>query len=181
MAFNKKTASLLLTLLVTVPIAGYLYILNTWVVDSLPLKSQIPSVVVSTMDKREVALDTLIFKNAVIIFFTPSCEHCKAAMLDMNSFYAEYKRKINFIGISLNSHEATAEFIKKYTITFPTYFDTTGNAKRQFHVVAVPAIFYVNRQKQLLKYQAGKQQKDYMNKTLSTFVSLPDDSVSASL
>ncbi|HXF90486.1 MAG TPA: TlpA disulfide reductase family protein [Candidatus Nitrosotenuis sp.] len=161
-----------------VPVGVYLYIQNKWVIKPLPLGSKIPSVTLSSVNGDSAETDALITKKTVLIFFTTSCEHCKAEIAAMNSLYPEFKDAIDFFGISLNTRNETVEFVIEHHMAFPVFFDTTGVAKRQFRIVVVPASYYISRQKKLLKYRAGEQHKDSLRKTLATFATLSNDSLS---
>lgn len=175
---RKSIAIAMIILVMALPLSGYLYIRNIILLSPLPVNNKVPSAAIVSIDGSITTTDSLFVKNTVAIFFTTSCEHCRIEMIDMNSYYPEFKNRIDFIGISFDSRTMTAEFAKKHNISFPIYFDTTGIAKKQFRILPMPALYYIDSRKKLIKYQAGEQHKDSLKKTLIKFAIISNDSLS---
>lgn len=179
--FRKQVAFIFLLFIILVPISIYLYVQHRWIVNSLPLGSQIPSVVVTTLNGEDKNTETLITKKTVLVFFSTTCQHCKSELRILDSLHQEFKNSFDIIAFSANSQKETEQFVNEFDIPFPIFLDKKNDAKFQFRVILVPALFFISQQKRLLKYTAGELHPELLYTMLTSFASSQNDSISDSI
>lgn len=178
---RRRFALLVLIFLILLPIGIYLYIQNKWIVEPLSLGSKIPSAIITTLDGTYVNIDSLITQKTIIVFFSTTCPHCKSELKILDSLHQLFKNKFEIIALSLSPKSETKQFLSERKIPFATYIDNKNEAKIQFRVIPIPAMFFIDKQKRLVKYQAGEYRSELLYSALLKYVSLPNDSLIALL
>lgn len=167
---RKLTALISLSLFIAVPISLYFYLQNVLNVTPLPIGSYIPSVLFYDLRGNSILLDSIIHKKTIAIFFSTTCPHCKDEIQNISGYYPLVKDSIVIVGISLDNLEDTRKFIVYNQPSFPVYFDSTQAAKRQFRFLFIPAKFFINTQKRIVKFQIGEQKKELLFASIQEFV-----------
>ncbi|MDD8018325.1 MAG: redoxin domain-containing protein, partial [Bacteroidota bacterium] len=159
-----------------IPIGAYLYIQNKWIVEPLRIGQKIPSSVIQTFDGKNVSTDSIFMTKTIILFFSTTCPRCKNEIANLVSLCPDFKKFVNFAGISLNTESETKKFLTEINIPFSIYIDPKKEAQDNFHVLLVPAMFFVNEKQLLVKYKAGEESKERLKMWLTRFARLHIDS-----
>jgi peroxiredoxin len=97
---------------------------------------------VSNLDLAE----TFRHGPVVVAFFKVSCPTCQLAFPFLERLHAAGNTGLQFVGVSQDDDKATAEFAKRYGITFPIRLDRAAHgyeASNAYGITHVPAIFVV--------------------------------------
>lgn len=93
------------------------------------------------------SLQTALKKGPVLaIFFKISCPVCQYAFPYFERIYkANGTDKISIVAISQNDKQETAEFIRRYDVTFPVLLEDTKNfsVSNAYGLTNVPTAFWI--------------------------------------
>ncbi|MEY2412018.1 MAG: hypothetical protein QOD84_624 [Acidobacteriaceae bacterium] len=82
----------------------------------------------------------------VLAFFKVSCPTCQYAFPYLERIYQAYRgSNLTLVGISQNDKKDTADFLKKFGITFPVLLDDTRSypVSNSYGLTNVPTIYWV--------------------------------------
>lgn len=116
--------------------------------DALTAGVEAPHFELQAIDGSRFFLDEALSRGPVLaIFFKISCPVCQYALPFYQRIYQNYGREnVTIIGISQNEKSDTAQFIKKYGITFPVLLDDTKtfSVSNAYHLTTVPSAFWIS-------------------------------------
>lgn len=90
--------------------------------------------------------DALSHGPVLAVFFKISCPVCQYALPFYERIYKTYgNQKLTIVGISQNEKSDTAEFNKRYGITFPVLLDDTKRfpVSNAYELNTVPTAFWI--------------------------------------
>jgi peroxiredoxin len=115
--------------------------------SALTAGTQAPQFELPTMDGSRFSLQQALSRGPVLaVFFKISCPVCQYALPYFERIYKAHGRKnVSIIGISQNEKNDTAQFMKKYGITFPVLLDDTKNfpVSNAYGLTNVPTSFWI--------------------------------------
>jgi peroxiredoxin len=173
---SKRSAIIMLVILIAIPVIGFLYLKNQWIVQPLEIGVHIPSAKVQTLDGKEIAVDSVLTRKTVLIFFSIDCSHCQKEMIDLRLFYPVLKDSLNVAAISTNGMQETKSFLVSQNILFSVFLDENGEAKKSFRVRLIPAMFFIDEKHHILQYKAGEQKREQLWSMLNKFAGFIKDS-----
>lgn len=115
---------------------------------ALEAGKQAPQFELPAMDGSMFSLQGALSRGPVLaVFFKNSCPVCQYALPFYERVYKTYgKGKLSIVGISQDNKKDTAEFIKKYGVTFPVLLDETKTypASTAYGLTNVPSAFWIS-------------------------------------
>jgi len=133
--------------------------------SALEAGKQAPQIELPAMDGSSFSLQQALSRGPVLaIFFKNSCPVCQYAFPYFERIYKAYGRgKFSIVGISQNDKHATAEFMKKYGITFPVLLDDTKTypASNAYQLTTVPSIFWISQAGDIEISSVGWSRQDF--------------------
>jgi peroxiredoxin len=109
---------------------------------------QAPQFELPAMDGSRFSLQEALARGPVLtLFFKISCPVCQYALPYYERMYKAYGGKdLNLVGLSQNEKGETADFIKRYGITFPVLLDNTRSfpASNAYGLTNVPTSFWIS-------------------------------------
>ena len=115
---------------------------------ALTTGTQAPQFELPTMDGPKFSLQDALSRGPVLaVFFKISCPVCQYALPYFQRIHKAYGGKnLGVIGISQNEKRDTAEFIKRYGITFPVVLDETKTfpVSNAYGLTNVPTAFWIS-------------------------------------
>ena len=121
-----------------------------------------PAVIMETLDGHDISLQDYANKIVLIDFWATWCKPCRKMMPEMQKLYDSYADQ-NFVvlGISIDEDKDRIKKIRKITdelnISYPILVDTkTQPAWHQFKVKAIPAMFLIDKEGQIVTQWTGK-------------------------
>ena len=101
-----------------------------------------PDITGSTRDGEEIALADLAGDVVVINVWASWCGPCRAEAPALEEVYRENrKRGVEFVGINTTDQEAAAAaFEENYGVTYPSWWDQSGELQLEFRDVA-PSVY----------------------------------------
>jgi peroxiredoxin len=107
-----------------------------------------PQIDLPAMDGGRFSLQEALRRGPVLAaFFKISCPVCQYAFPYFERIYKAYGNpKLSIIGVSQNDRQETAEFIRRYGITFPVLLEDTKNfgVSNAYGLTNVPTAFWIN-------------------------------------
>lgn len=121
-----------------------------------------PAAVVETLEGADKALAD--FKGDVVLvdFWATWCQPCLKTMPRLQKLYSDHAAKgFKVLGVSIDEDEDRVKKIKKWVkkmaISYPIFVDAKQTpAWHQFKVKAIPAMFLIDRQGQIVAQWTGK-------------------------
>jgi peroxiredoxin len=117
----------------------------------------------STSGKQLVLSELLRNGPAVIAFFKVGCPVCQYAFPYLERMWQVHKTEaVTLIGISQDNAADTANFVKKYGVTFPIALDDPARyiVSNAYKLTNVPSIFLINRDGEIEVSSIGWSRKD---------------------
>jgi len=115
---------------------------------ALTAGTQAPQFELPTMDGSRFSLQDALSRGPVLaVFFKISCPVCQYALPFFQRIYKAYgQTQASIIGISQNEKRDTAEFMKRYGITFPVVLDDTNTfpVSNAYGLTNVPTAFWIS-------------------------------------
>jgi peroxiredoxin len=107
-----------------------------------------PQFELPTMDGTKFSLQDALTRGPVLaVFFKISCPVCQYALPFYERIYKAYgKGKVSIVGVSQNEKRDTADFAKRYGLTFPILLDDTKSfpVSNAYGLDTVPTAFWVS-------------------------------------
>jgi peroxiredoxin len=115
---------------------------------ALTAGTEAPQIELTAVDGSKFSLQEALSRGPVLaIFFKISCPVCQYALPYFERIYKAYGRgKLTIIGISQNDQRDTAEFARKFGITFPILLDDTKAfpVSNAYGLTTVPTAFWIS-------------------------------------
>jgi peroxiredoxin len=125
---------------------------------------QAPQFELPAMNGPGFSLQTALKKGPVLaVFFKISCPVCQFAFPYFERiFKAHGGGKVSIVGISQNEKQETAEFMKRYGVTFPVLLDDTKNfpVSNAYGLTNVPTAFWIAEDGEIEISSVGWVRKD---------------------
>ena len=129
-----------------------------------------PASVVEMLEGGDKALGDLKGKVALVDFWATWCEPCLETMPRLQDLYSAYSAKgFDVWGVSIGEDKDRVEKIKKMVdkldISYPIFVDAKQTpAWYQFKVKAIPAMYLLDRESQIVAQWVGKIDYDEVEK-----------------
>jgi peroxiredoxin len=115
---------------------------------ALTAGTRAPQFELTAMDGSEFSLyDALSRGPVVAVFFKISCPVCQYALPYYERIFRAYgNQSVTIVGVSQNQKSETAEFMKRYGITFPVVLDNakTFPTSNEYGLTNVPTTFWIS-------------------------------------
>lgn len=120
----------------------------------------------------------------VLAFFKVSCPTCQLAFPFLERLHASGTTGLQFAGVSQDDERATAEFVKRFGVTFPVRLDLASAGypeSNSYALTHVPAIFVVEPDGSVSFSSVGFSKADFEKLALraGAVVFRPEDNVPA--
>jgi peroxiredoxin len=107
-----------------------------------------PQIELTALDGSKFSLQDGLSRGPVLaIFFKISCPVCQYALPYFERIYKAYGGgKLAIVGVSQNDQRDTAEFVRKFGITFPLLLDDTKTfpVSNAYGLTTVPTAFWIS-------------------------------------
>ena len=132
---------------------------------ALEAGTQAPQFELPAMDGSKFSLQDALSQGPVLaVFFKNSCPVCQYALPYFERIYKNYgKGKLSIVGISQNDKKDTAEFMKRYGLTFPMLLDDTKTfpASNAYQLTNVPTAFWVSESGEIEISSVGWSRQEF--------------------
>jgi peroxiredoxin len=132
---------------------------------SLDAGTQAPQFELPGMDGSKFSLQDALTRGPVLaVFFKISCPTCQYALPYFERIYETYGReKLSIVGISQNDKKDTADFMRKYGVTFPVLLDDTKTfpASNAYGLTNVPTAFWISTDGEIEVSSVGWARKEF--------------------
>ena len=132
---------------------------------ALTARTKAPQFQLNSMDGSKFSLQDALTRGPVLaIFFKISCPVCQYALPYFERVYKMYGgKKLTIIGISQNEQRDTAEFMRKYGITFPALLDDTRAflVSNAYGLNTVPTSFWISEDAEIEISSVGWARQDF--------------------
>lgn len=117
----------------------------------------------STSGQSLILSNVLNDGPVVLAFFKVSCPVCQYAFPYLERLWQVHKTEaVKFIGISQDNEMDTANFVKKYGVTFTIALDDPARyvVSNAYKLTNVPSVFLINRSGEIEVSSVGWSRKD---------------------
>lgn len=132
---------------------------NTW--EKLLIGKNAPELVLKDRDSVFHSLHEIKSKYTLLVFWSPTCGHCKTMIPALYTKFLEYKDKYDIVAFTIlsepddNTKVKWNEFIKSHNFTDPRWLNLDGGeANVDWHevydVVTTPQIYLLDKDKNIL-------------------------------
>ena len=133
--------------------------------EALEAGARAPQFELLAMDGSKFSLQDALTRGPVLaVFFKISCPTCQYALPYFERIYKIYgKGKLSIVGISQNEKKDTAEFMKKYGVTFPMLLDDTKTfpISNAYGLTNVPSVFWISEDGEIEISSVGWSRQDF--------------------
>jgi len=123
-----------------------------------------PDIRMETMDKHIVTLHTVNADYTILIFYEPSCGHCKKIVPKLFEWYVKprnYKAEVFAVYTQVDEKE-WKEFVEKYHFDWLNVWDPYGfsNFRKYYDIISTPVMFVLDKDKKIIAKKLGVEQID---------------------
>ena len=135
-----------------------------------------PAFVVETLDGEDRELSDLKGKIVLVDFWATWCKPCLETMPRLQNFYSTYSDKgVEVLGLSIDEDKDRIKKIKKMAgkleITYPIFVDAKQTpAWHRFKVKAIPAMFLLDGDRQIVAQWVGKIDYEEVEREVSSLL-----------
>jgi thiol-disulfide isomerase/thioredoxin len=124
----------------------------------------LPSLVLTDLDGRPVALDDYRGAPLVVNFWASWCPPCLREMPDFEVVALERTGEIVFLGLNLRESAETARSLAERTgVTYDLALDSDGAAARAFGVMNMPTTAFVSAEGTVVEVHTGALDSQQLN------------------
>ena len=132
---------------------------------ALEVGKQAPQFEIPVMDGSRFSLQDALARGPVLaVFFKISCPVCQYALPYYERIYKTYGNgNLSIVGVSENEKKDTAEFMKRYGLTFPMLLDDTKTypASNAYGLTNVPSTFWISQDGEIEISSVGWSRQDF--------------------
>lgn len=142
----------------------------------LAVASDPPGLAVDSADPFELA--ALSGRVVLVNFWATWCEPCEREMPAMERLYQRIPRdRFELVAVSIDDEDAkVAEFVKRYSLTFPIAMDRDKHVSEAYQTMGVPESLLVDRNGRVVERYVGPREWDapeYTERIEALFESVP--------
>jgi peroxiredoxin len=122
-----------------------------------------PQFRLQTLDGTAFSLEAALAEGPVLaVFFKISCPVCQYALPFFQRIHASYPG-FSIVGVSQNENKDTADFIRRYGVTFPILLDDTKTfaVSNAYGLTNVPTAFWIDADGEIEISSVGWSRKDF--------------------
>jgi peroxiredoxin len=131
-----------------------------WLALTLTQKQAAPSVELTTLDGKQIALDSLRGKVVLVNFWATSCPGCIKEMPQLVDTYRKYQPRgleVVAVAMSYDPPEYVRNYVQQRNLPFTVALDSTGEAARAFNQVKLtPTSFIIDKQGHIIQQTLGE-------------------------
>ena len=134
--------------------------LVSWLALTLTQKPMAPNIELTTLDGKQMALDSLRGKVVLVNFWATSCPGCVNEMPALADIYRKYQpRGLEVVAVAMNYDppEYVRNYARQRNLPFTVALDTTGKAAEAFSQVKLtPTSFVIDRKGHIIQQTIGE-------------------------
>lgn len=119
-----------------------------------------PNITLTTLDGKQVAIDSLRGKVVMVNFWATSCPGCIKEMPHLAETYKKYQARgleVVAVAMSYDPPEYVRNYVQQRSLPFTVALDTTGEAARAFNQVKLtPTTFVIDQQGHIIQQTLGE-------------------------
>lgn len=132
---------------------------------ALEVGGRAPQFELRAMDGSNFSLQDALTRGPVLaVFFKISCPTCQYALPFFERIYKTHATgKLSIVAISQNEKKDTADFIKKYGVTFQVLLDDTKTfpVSNAYGLTNVPTVFWISEEGEIKISSVGWSRQDF--------------------
>ena len=167
---RKYLAVALLCALCAIHIAAALYLQRAVSADAVPIGGVIPPIKGISLDGQPFVQNNMETRKLALLFFTPTCVHCKEELENVEKLRPRYLGSLTFLAISLGNPELTRSVAYELHLGFPVIIDSRAELNKPLNIHVVPAMFLVDESHILRQQFVGKHSLTDIEQFLDHFV-----------
>ncbi|MDP2784075.1 MAG: TlpA disulfide reductase family protein [Sulfurimicrobium sp.] len=131
-----------------------------WLALTLTQKQTAPRIELTTLDGKQIALDSLRGKVVLVNFWATSCPGCIKEMPQLVDTYRKYQTRgleVVAVAMSYDPPEYVRNYARQRNLPFAVALDSTGEAAMAFNQVKLtPTSFVIDKQGRIIQQTLGE-------------------------
>jgi thiol-disulfide isomerase/thioredoxin len=143
-----------------------------------PLPRPAPAIVVTTTEDESVSLGSTGGDVILLDFWATWCAPCKKAMPELEELQQEYGDSgLRVLGVSIDEKADLVEkFLKKRPLGYAVAIDSAEEpAWHEFAVAAIPAVFLIDRQGQIVGEWKGSVEMSEVRRQVASLLAVASE------
>ncbi len=133
--------------------------------------------------ETETRLKDHIGKPVIVNFWASWCTGCDQEMAVFEEMYKKYGNEVDFMMINVTDGDretvASARmYIEKKGLSFPVYFDQTGQAIRAYEITGIPVTLMIDAQGKVDTFHFGPMDRDTLQESIDRLIAVKEDKAS---
>lgn len=129
--------------------------------------SHAPNFSLKTLDGKQIELNEYRGKKVILNFWATWCPPCREEMPEMQKFYDDYKEKnVEILAVNLTyaetKKEKIAEFVEKYSLSFPIPLDEKNTIGKEYRAVSIPTSYFIDEDGIITNFHIGPMDYEFM-------------------
>lgn len=146
-------------------------VFGLYVVASFPRPHLEKDFTLQDLRNRPLRLSRFAGRPIILCFFSPRCKDCKEEAPWLNELYkAHQKDGLVIVGIGVKYVEEIREFVKAQNIEYPVVVDLDLAVSKDFGVVFLPHLVFINRQGKIVSTATGRVPQEELERHLASIL-----------
>jgi thiol-disulfide isomerase/thioredoxin len=127
----------------------------------LEIGTRAPSVSVVDAAGRASSVPAASGRPVLLEFWATWCEYCARLEPRMKAAYARFGRRVDFVAVAVNVNESRERVFRHaaaHGLTYPVWYDASGDATRAFDVAATSHVVVLDAQRRVVYTGLGDTQ-----------------------
>ncbi len=134
--------------------------LAAWLALTLTQKPAAPQITLSTLDGKQIPLESLRGKVVLVNFWATSCPGCVKEMPQLADTYRKFHKRgleVVAVAMSYDPPEYVRNYARQRTLPFTVALDVDGKAAQAFNQVKLtPTTFIIGKDGHILQQTLGE-------------------------
>lgn len=126
-----------------------------------------PKFTLPSLQQQSITFPEVGAKPTLLFFWASWCTGCNAEAPELVKLHAQYKDKVNLIGVNLTNRDSVEDakkFAAKHGMPFPLLLDEKGDAAKAYQVQGTPTTIYLDAKGTIRDRSVGYRSADDVKK-----------------
>jgi cytochrome c biogenesis protein CcmG/thiol:disulfide interchange protein DsbE len=108
---------------------------------------KVPSFELVGIDNQRYKINANLKKPVVLNSWASWCGPCEQEAPELEKLYKQYGSQVDILGVNMtkdDSLDGVEHFVMEYGLSYPILLDKTGDVTDAYHIISVPATFFIN-------------------------------------
>lgn len=132
------------------------------------------------VSETKTRLKDHIGRPVIVNFWASWCTGCDQEMVVFEEMYKKYGNEVDFMMINVTDGDretvaSARTYIEKKGLSFPVYFDRTGQAIRAYEITRIPVTLMIDAQGKVDTFHFGTMDRDTLQESIERLISIKEE------